>query len=62
MVQPPDEARWRGPYLQSDIPADPWGSAYQYRAPGTSGKEYDLLSYGKDRAPGGAGDEADIVR
>ena len=62
VVQPADEARWRGPYMQSDIPVDPWGSAYQYRYPGGSGRDYDLLSYGRDRAPGGSGDDADIVR
>lgn len=22
---------WRGPYLAGDIPADPWGSPYEYR-------------------------------
>jgi general secretion pathway protein G len=62
VVQPSDEPRWRGPYLQGEVPPDPWGSAYQYRAPGLNGKDYDLLSYGKDRAAGGSGDDADLVR
>ena len=61
VVQPADEPRWRGPYLRDDIPLDPWGSAYQYRSPGSAAKDYDLLSYGRDRAPGGTGDDADIV-
>ena len=61
VVQPADEPRWRGPYLRDDIPLDPWGSAYQYRCPGTAAKDYDLLSHGRDAAPGGAGDGADIV-
>lgn len=61
-AQPADEPRWHGPYLQGDIPPDPWGSPYQYRAPGQQGRDYDLLSYGKDRAPGGSGDDADITR
>jgi len=60
--QPSDEPRWRGPYLQGEVPADPWGSPYQYRAPGAAGKEFDLLSLGKDRAAGGSGDDADITR
>lgn len=60
--QPGDEPRWHGPYLQNDVPADPWGMAYQYRNPGASGRDYDLLSYGRDRAPGGSGDDADITR
>lgn len=60
--QPSDEPRWRGPYMRDDIPVDPWGSAYQYRQPGVNGRDYDLLSYGRDRAAGGIGDDADIVR
>jgi general secretion pathway protein G len=51
--------RWRGPYLEKTIPLDPWGQPYQYRIPGERG-EYDLFSYGKDRQPGGSGDDADI--
>jgi general secretion pathway protein G len=62
VVQPADEPRWRGPYLQGEIPVDPWGSVYQYQSPSSRGKDFDLLSYGKDRAPGGQGDDADIVR
>ena len=62
LVQPADEQRWHGPYLQQAIPLDPWGSAYQYRSPGTGTKDFDLVSLGHDRAPGGTGDDADIVR
>jgi general secretion pathway protein G len=31
-VQPPDAPvnKWRGPYLESDIPPDPWGNEYLY--------------------------------
>lgn len=60
--QPAEETRWRGPYLQGDVPVDPWGTAYQYRSPGANGRDYELMSYGRDRAPGGEGDDADIVR
>ena len=51
--------RWRGPYLEKTIPLDPWGQPYQYRIPGERG-EYDLFSFGKDRQPGGSGENADI--
>jgi general secretion pathway protein G len=61
-VQPTDEPRWRGPYLQGEVPTDPWGTAYVYRHPGSQGREYDLLSLGKDRAVGGTGDNADLVK
>ncbi len=59
-AQPAGEARWQGPYLRKAVPKDPWGNAYQYRAPGEHG-EYDLLSLGKDGQPGGTGEAADIV-
>src|ERR1700704_3437997 len=28
--QPRDAQNWKGPYLKSDIPLDPWGHAYIY--------------------------------
>jgi len=62
VTQPADEPRWRGPYLQGTIPADPWGTPYQYRMPGANGKDFDLLSLGHDKALGGTGDDADITR
>jgi general secretion pathway protein G len=59
---PSDEPRWRGPYLASELPPDPWGSPYQFRIPGTQGRDYDLFSFGRDRAPGGSGDDADLMK
>lgn len=59
-ARPASESRWNGPYLQKDVPADPWGKPYVYRIPGTKG-DYDLLSYGRDGAPGGSGENADII-
>lgn len=59
-ARPSSEARWNGPYLQKDVPADPWGKPYVYRVPGTKG-DYDLISYGRDGAPGGSGENADIT-
>lgn len=61
-VAPGNEPRWRGPYLQGEVPPDPWGSSYQYRLPGSQGRDYDLYSHGRDRAQGGSGDDADIYR
>lgn len=60
LTAPGGDARWRGPYLKGEVPPDPWGMPYQYRQPGAAGKDYDLLSYGRDRSPGGSGDDADI--
>lgn len=58
-TKPADEARWDGPYLKKAVPNDPWGKPYQYRAPGEHG-EFDLFSLGRDGAPGGTGNDADI--
>jgi general secretion pathway protein G len=55
-----DEKKWRGPYIK-DVRPDPWGHAYQYRAPGVHGKnQFDIWSYGADGVEGGEGDAADI--
>ena len=51
---------WEGPYLKKDIPRDPWGSPYQYKAPGEHG-EYDLSSLGSDGAAGGDGEARDVT-
>lgn len=61
-AQPTDSQRWRGPYLQGDVPNDPWGEAYRYRSPGSGGRDYEVVSLGRDRAPGGVGDDADLTR
>jgi general secretion pathway protein G len=52
--------RWGGPYLQKNLPNDPWGNPYLYKFPGEHG-EYDLWSNGKDGQPGGTDEAADIV-
>jgi general secretion pathway protein G len=51
---------WQGPYLPKEIPVDPWGAAYVYKSPGEHG-DYDLISYGLDKAEGGEGENLDIV-
>ncbi|MBS1198223.1 MAG: gspG [Proteobacteria bacterium] len=59
--RPSDEPKWNGPYLQKDVPPDPWGRAYVYRSPGQGGADFDLQSNGKDGQPGGDGDNVDIT-
>lgn len=59
LQRPQNEPKWNGPYLRKDVPPDPWGKPYQYRAPGEKA-DFDLLSLGKDGAPGGSGENADI--
>ncbi|MDC6294312.1 type II secretion system major pseudopilin GspG [Ralstonia pseudosolanacearum] len=58
---PTGETRWGGPYLKKDVPLDPWGHAYEYRQPGANGREYDIVSYGRDGAAGGEGENADLT-
>lgn len=57
----PAPANWRGPYLRKDVPLDPWGRAYVYRAPGERNPGgFDLESLGRDGKAGGEGEDADV--
>jgi general secretion pathway protein G len=48
-------------FLQEErIPTDPWGNPYQYTCPGSTGRDYDLVSFGADGSPGGTSFNADI--
>jgi len=56
----PVPSNWKtGGYLDR-VPKDPWGRDYQYLNPGVRG-EMDVYSLGADGAPGGEGNNADIV-
>ena len=58
----PEARNWRGPYLRKAIPLDPWARPYVYKSPGdVNAESYDLLSYGRDGAPGGSGEDADVT-
>lgn len=60
LLQAPENAiRWHGPYLEKNIPVDPWGQPYVYKFPGEH-SEFDLFSYGADGQLGGEGNNADI--
>jgi general secretion pathway protein G len=55
-----EDKKWRGPYI-TQLLTDPWGSPYQYKAPGTHHPtRFDLWSRGADKSDGGEGDGADI--
>ncbi len=48
-------------YLDADtIPKDPWDNDYVYTCPGAQGHDWEIVSYGEDGSPGGAGEAADI--
>jgi general secretion pathway protein G len=60
-VKPENSERWDGPYLDGEVPLDPWGHPYLYKFPGDHGDEPDIVSLGADGQPGGEGNNADIV-
>ncbi len=50
-----------GGYLRSvNVPEDPWGNDYAYLVPGPEGHSFEIISYGADGQPGGAGVNADL--
>jgi general secretion pathway protein G len=61
-ARPNNQPRWNGPYLQKDVPVDPWGNPYFYRLSNaaSSGRDFELLSFGRDGRAGGSGENADI--
>jgi general secretion pathway protein G len=52
---------WKGPYMDSQIPVDPWNNSYKITMPGPNGKPFAVMSYGADGQPGGEGLNADIM-
>ena len=51
-----------GPYLpKPDDIIDPWGNQFMVVSPGEINADFDVLSYGKDAAPGGEGVNEDIT-
>lgn len=49
------------PYLQKEVPLDPWNNSYVYHFPGRHGPDPEILSYGADGVEGGEGPNEDIV-
>jgi general secretion pathway protein G len=45
----PDPSKWHGPYIDKEIPLDPWGKAYQYSCPGAHNPEgFDVWTVAPD--------------
>lgn len=53
---PPCESWGPSPYAKEE-PKDAWGRTFVYESDGT---DYEIISYGDDRRPGGEGSAADI--
>lgn len=44
-----DAPGWKGPYIENDLPLDPWGNEYIYEFPGPDGDDsFYLHSAGRD--------------
>jgi general secretion pathway protein G len=56
--KPGNATNWMGPYAKESDLKDPFGHAFQYRAPGEHG-DFDVLFLGKDGQAGGDGVNAD---
>ena len=59
MVTSPGLPGWLGPYAKTEELRDPWGTAIEYKRPGTNGP-FELVSLGADAAAGGESVNADI--
>ena len=62
LIRPPPEAAayWSGPYLDDEMPLDPWRTPYRYEHPADTLQGFALFSLGADSASGGEGVDADI--
>lgn len=49
------------PYLDKEIPLDPWGNPYFYRRDGEHGPGPEITCFGADGQPGGTDAAQDIV-
>ncbi|MFC4700065.1 type II secretion system major pseudopilin GspG [Glaciecola siphonariae] len=51
---------WSGPYLDEEMPKDPWNRPYEYRLDAKAPQGFYLYSLGADGQAGGEDDNADI--
>ena len=59
LVKPANASNWAGPYAKPSDLKDPFGHPFGYRFPGEHGS-FDLIFYGQDGQPGGAGYNTDL--
>ena len=58
--RPGELARWRGPYVDEEIPLDPWGNPYIYIDKANNFQGFALYSRGADGLDGGDDLNGDI--
>jgi len=60
MSRPADTPSWQGPYLEDELPRDPWSNPYVYKSPVDNLQGFALYSLGADGKEGGEGLDADV--
>jgi general secretion pathway protein G len=64
LTKSPDDEKmravWKGPYIDGQIPVDPWNTAYQVITPGRDSKPFSVYSFGADGKAGGEDINSDI--
>ena len=62
LTRPPAEAAefWKGPYLEDEVPPDPWNTPYRYEHPADNLQGFALYSLGADAERGGEGVDAEV--
>lgn len=61
LVRQPSTAKfWQGPYLDDEVPLDPWQNPYQYQNTKSGISEFSLFSLGADGVRGGENLNADV--
>jgi|TARA_B110000263_G_scaffold242440_1_gene247913 general secretion pathway protein G len=58
--EPSDVDFWRGPYLDNEVPMDPWQNPYRYESTRSGISDFSLYAYGADGAVGGEDLNADV--
>lgn len=58
--RPSDVSAWQGPYLEDQLPKDPWERDYVYKSPVDNLQGFALYSLGADGQEGGDGFNADV--
>lgn len=57
-----EETKWQPFVDNADAILDPWGKEFILVIPGDRNVDFDIVSYGRDGQPGGADEDADIVK
>ena len=64
LMRAPSDAKqaqfWKGPYLDGEVPTDPWNRSYLYTLQSSAAEGFSLYSFGADGELGGDGFNTDI--